>query len=200
MGTRGWRWRRVIYVSHADNYAQRHKRFLDFGDFSFKPSSIEVCARASTRLRPDNIAALRYFLIGFVKKQSRKLFDQTGGHFAVPTAMFRITIKNCVGPQLSSKSSCPARTTSSSCAHEESEEESQPAATAVDTYIGTQMRNGRTALGLSQEVLGEKLGVSFQQIQKYEKGINRVSAARLFEICKTLKIPLARMFESDPAA
>jgi transcriptional regulator with XRE-family HTH domain len=74
------------------------------------------------------------------------------------------------------------------------------AATAVDTYIGTQMRNGRTALGLSQEVLGEKLGVSFQQIQKYEKGINRVSAARLFEICKTLKIPLARMFESDPAA
>jgi ribosome-binding protein aMBF1 (putative translation factor) len=39
------------------------------------------------------------------------------------------------------------------------------AATAVDTYIGTQMRNGRTALGLSQEVLGEKLGVSFQQIQ-----------------------------------
>jgi transcriptional regulator with XRE-family HTH domain len=74
------------------------------------------------------------------------------------------------------------------------------AATAVDTYIGTQMRNDRTALGLSQEVLGAKLGVSFQQIQKYEKGINRVSAARLFEICKTLKIPLARMFESDPAA
>jgi transcriptional regulator with XRE-family HTH domain len=57
------------------------------------------------------------------------------------------------------------------------------AATAVDAYIGTQMRNGRTALGLSQEVLGEKLGVSFQQVQKYEKGINRVSAARLFEIC-----------------
>jgi transcriptional regulator with XRE-family HTH domain len=73
-------------------------------------------------------------------------------------------------------------------------------ATAVDTYIGTQMRNGRAALGLSQEALGEKLGVSFQQVQKYEKGINRVSAARLFEICKALKIPLASMFERDPAA
>jgi transcriptional regulator with XRE-family HTH domain len=74
------------------------------------------------------------------------------------------------------------------------------AATAVDAYIGTQMRNGRTALGLSQEVLGEKLGVSFQQVQKYEKGINRVSAARLFEICKVLKISLASMFERDPTA
>jgi transcriptional regulator with XRE-family HTH domain len=62
------------------------------------------------------------------------------------------------------------------------------------------MRNGRTALGPSQEVLGEKLGVSFQQVQKYEKGINRVSAARLFEICKALRIPLASMFERDPAA
>jgi transcriptional regulator with XRE-family HTH domain len=74
------------------------------------------------------------------------------------------------------------------------------AATAVDAYIGTQMRDGRTALGLSQEALGEKLGVSFQQVQKYEKGINRISAARLFEVCKALKIPLAHMFDRDPTA
>jgi ribosome-binding protein aMBF1 (putative translation factor) len=73
------------------------------------------------------------------------------------------------------------------------------AATAVDAYIGTRMRDGRIALGLSQEALGEKLGVSFQQVQKYEKGVNRVSAARLFEICKALKIPLS-MFERDPTA
>jgi DNA-binding XRE family transcriptional regulator len=74
------------------------------------------------------------------------------------------------------------------------------AATAVDTYIGEQMRNGRIAMGLSQEALGDKLGVSFQQVQKYEKGVNRVSAARLFEICKALKIPLASMFEHDATA
>jgi transcriptional regulator with XRE-family HTH domain len=73
-------------------------------------------------------------------------------------------------------------------------------ATAVDAYIGARMRDGRTTLGLSQEALGEKLGVSFQQVQKYEGGTNRVSAARLFDICKALKVPLASMFELDPAA
>ena len=68
----------------------------------------------------------------------------------------------------------------------------------VDAYIGTQMRDRRTALGLTQEALGKKLGGSFQQVQKYEGGTNRVSAARLFEICKALKAPLASMFERDP--
>jgi len=74
------------------------------------------------------------------------------------------------------------------------------AATPVDAYIGAQMRDRRTTLRLSQAALGEKLGVSFQQVQKYESGTNRVSAARLFEICKALKVPLASMFERDPAA
>jgi transcriptional regulator with XRE-family HTH domain len=48
--------------------------------------------------------------------------------------------------------------------------------------------------------VGEMLGVTFQQIQKYEKGVNRVSAARLFEICKALKISLSSMFERAPKA
>jgi transcriptional regulator with XRE-family HTH domain len=67
--------------------------------------------------------------------------------------------------------------------------------TAVDDYIGAQMRYRRTDLRLSQAALGEKLGVSFQQIQKYESGANRVSAARLFEICEALDVSLASMFE-----
>jgi transcriptional regulator with XRE-family HTH domain len=71
-------------------------------------------------------------------------------------------------------------------------------ATAVDTYIGAQMRDRRIALGLTQEALGRKLGVSFQQVQKYENGVNRVSAARLFDICKALRVPLASMFERNP--
>ena len=74
------------------------------------------------------------------------------------------------------------------------------AATAVDIYIGARVRDRRIALGLSQDVLGEKLGVSFQQVQKYERGVNRISAARLFEICRALKLPLASMFERDPTA
>ena len=73
-------------------------------------------------------------------------------------------------------------------------------ATAVDEYIGTRMRERRLALNMSQEELGNVLGLSFQQIQKYERGYNRVSAGRLFEICKVLKIPLSSMFKGDPSA
>lgn len=66
---------------------------------------------------------------------------------------------------------------------------------AVDAFIGAHMRDRRQALGMSQGSLGNKLGVSFQQIQKYESGDNRVSAARLFEICEALGVTLASMFE-----
>jgi transcriptional regulator with XRE-family HTH domain len=67
----------------------------------------------------------------------------------------------------------------------------------VDAYIGARMRERRRALGITQERLGELLGVTFQQVQKYEAGRNRVSAARLFEICEALKVSLASMFKRD---
>ena len=73
-------------------------------------------------------------------------------------------------------------------------------ASAVDKYIGARMREQRLALSISQEQLGRKLGVSFQQIQKYESGKNRVSAARLYSICKVLNVSLSSMFEHDPKA
>jgi len=73
-------------------------------------------------------------------------------------------------------------------------------ATAVDAYIGARMRERRLELGMSQDALGNGLGVSFQQIQKYESGKNRVSAARLFDICKALNASLSSMFERDPKA
>jgi DNA-binding XRE family transcriptional regulator len=71
-------------------------------------------------------------------------------------------------------------------------------ASAVDIYIGARMREQRLALNISQAQLGRELGVSFQQIQKYESGKNRVSAARLFVICKALNVSLSSMFEHDP--
>jgi transcriptional regulator with XRE-family HTH domain len=71
-------------------------------------------------------------------------------------------------------------------------------ATPVDAYIGARMRERRLALNMSQHELGRALGVSFQQIQKYERGRNRVSAARLFDICKVFNVPLSSMFERDP--
>jgi DNA-binding XRE family transcriptional regulator len=73
-------------------------------------------------------------------------------------------------------------------------------ASAVDKYIGVRMREQRLALEMSQVQLGKELGVSFQQIQKYESGRNRVSAGRLFEICKALNVSLSSMFERDPQA
>jgi transcriptional regulator with XRE-family HTH domain len=71
-------------------------------------------------------------------------------------------------------------------------------ASAIDRYIGARMREQRLELKMSQERLGQELGVSFQQIQKYESGKNRVSAARLFVICKALNVSLSSMFERDP--
>jgi transcriptional regulator with XRE-family HTH domain len=73
-------------------------------------------------------------------------------------------------------------------------------ATAIDAYIGARMREQRLALSMSQEKLGKQLGISFQQIQKYESDENRISAARLFDICKALNVSLSSMFERDPKA
>ncbi|MGA2871846.1 MAG: helix-turn-helix transcriptional regulator [Verrucomicrobiota bacterium] len=60
------------------------------------------------------------------------------------------------------------------------------AANLVDVHFGNKIRQQRLASSMSQERFGRELGVSFQQIQKYEKGSNRVSAARLYEICQVL--------------
>ena len=67
----------------------------------------------------------------------------------------------------------------------------------LDQYIGARIREGRLSLNLSQEQLARALGVSFQQIQNYEKGANGVSAVRLFDICKILNVSLASMFPAD---
>jgi DNA-binding XRE family transcriptional regulator len=64
-------------------------------------------------------------------------------------------------------------------------------------YIGARMRESRRALGITEESLGELLGVTFQQIQKYESGRNRVNAARFLEICEALDVSLASMFERN---
>ncbi len=65
----------------------------------------------------------------------------------------------------------------------------------IDLLVGLRLRTRRRARGLSQEALAERLGVSFQQVQKYERGANRVSASRLVRIAVTLDTPLAAFFE-----
>ena len=65
----------------------------------------------------------------------------------------------------------------------------------VDAWVGARVLLRRRELGLSQTELGEKLGVSFQQVQKYEKGRNRVSAGMLYEISKARNVPVGYFFE-----
>ena len=68
----------------------------------------------------------------------------------------------------------------------------------VDEHVGERIRVRRSLLGLSQQKLGEVLGLSFQQVQKYEKGANRVSASRLFAFAKILNVPPSYFFENMP--
>ncbi len=65
----------------------------------------------------------------------------------------------------------------------------------VDVHVGRRLRLRRTLLGMSQEQLANSVGVTFQQIQKYERGSNRVSASRLYDISKVLGVPVAFFFE-----
>lgn len=65
----------------------------------------------------------------------------------------------------------------------------------VDSYVGIRMRIRRVVKGISQEQLAEMLDISFQQLQKYEKGINRISAGRLYEIAQILEVPVGYFYE-----
>lgn len=68
-------------------------------------------------------------------------------------------------------------------------------ATSVDRHVGARLRVQRLDLAMSQSELGEKLGVSFQQVQKYEQGSNRVGASRLFQLGAVLGVPVSYFFE-----
>jgi transcriptional regulator with XRE-family HTH domain len=69
------------------------------------------------------------------------------------------------------------------------------AANAIDRKLGQRVRSRRLEIGMSQERLAELLGVTFQQVQKYEKGVNRIAASRLHDISSALDMPVARFFE-----
>ena len=68
-------------------------------------------------------------------------------------------------------------------------------ATHIDEHVGNRMRTRRILVGMSQEKLGEKLGLTFQQIQKYERATNRISASRLYEIARILGVQVSFFFE-----
>ena len=65
----------------------------------------------------------------------------------------------------------------------------------VDVYVGTRLKIRRLELGYSQNKIGEMTGITFQQVQKYEKGLNRIGSSRLYEFAKILKVPVSYFFE-----
>jgi transcriptional regulator with XRE-family HTH domain len=72
---------------------------------------------------------------------------------------------------------------------------SKRAPNSIDKHVGSRVRMRRLMLGMSQEQLGEALGLTFQQVQKYEKGTNRVGASRIQEISEILQVPVSFLFE-----
>src|SRR5271154_3361246 len=65
----------------------------------------------------------------------------------------------------------------------------------IDVHVGLQVRLRRKELKISQEKLADALGLTFQQVQKYERGANRISASKLYEIARTLQVPIGWFFE-----
>jgi transcriptional regulator with XRE-family HTH domain len=70
----------------------------------------------------------------------------------------------------------------------------------IDVHVGSRVRLRRTLLGMSQEKLGEALGLTFQQVQKYERGVNRIGASRLFDLARVLDVPVSFFFDDMPDA
>jgi transcriptional regulator with XRE-family HTH domain len=70
----------------------------------------------------------------------------------------------------------------------------------IDRHVGSRVRMRRMLIGLSQEKLGEALGLTFQQVQKYEKGTNRIGASRLHRIASVLGVPIEFFYEGAPHA
>lgn len=68
----------------------------------------------------------------------------------------------------------------------------------IDIHVGSRVRDRRLALGMSQEKLGTALGITFQQVQKYEKGTNRIGASRLQHVSRILEVPIEYFFEGTP--
>lgn len=69
----------------------------------------------------------------------------------------------------------------------------------VDIHVGKRLRLRRTLLGYSQEHIGNAIGITFQQIQKYERGVNRIGASRLYQLASILTVPVSYFFEEYEA-
>ena len=84
-------------------------------------------------------------------------------------------------------------------AEPEGEEHNARRANPIDVHVGSRVRLRRMILGMSQEKLGEKLRLTFQQVQKYEKGVNRIGASRLYDLSRVLGVSVQFFYDEAPA-
>jgi transcriptional regulator with XRE-family HTH domain len=82
----------------------------------------------------------------------------------------------------------------------DAEERSSRRPNPIDAHVGSRVRLRRMLLGMSQEKLGEHLGLTFQQVQKYEKGVNRIGASRLFDLAHVLGVPVQFFYDDVPTS
>lgn len=82
----------------------------------------------------------------------------------------------------------------------DSDEKGSRRANPIDIHVGSRVRFRRMLLGMSQEKLGERLGLTFQQVQKYEKGINRIGASRLYDLAQVLGVSVQFFYDEAPIA
>ena len=75
-----------------------------------------------------------------------------------------------------------------------------PGISPIDVHVGARLRQRRTLLGMTQTNLGDTIGVSFQQMQKYERGVNRISASRLFALSRVFDVSVQYFFDDMPTA
>ncbi len=68
----------------------------------------------------------------------------------------------------------------------------------VDVHVGTRVRLRRTLLGMTQTGLGDAIGLTFQQVQKYERGVNRIGSSRLYDLARVLEVPINFFFDEMP--
>jgi transcriptional regulator with XRE-family HTH domain len=91
----------------------------------------------------------------------------------------------------------PAQSVTARVPHDDADAETRPSprANAADHHVGARIRERRIMLGLSQQQLAQMIGVTYQQAHKYERGLNRISAGRLYEIAQVLGVPVSWFFD-----
>jgi len=100
-------------------------------------------------------------------------------------------------PQTSARKASAPKSEPKQSHNDELDHEPRPSAraNAADRYVGNRIRERRVMLGLSQQQLAQMIGVTYQQAHKYERGLNRISAGRLYEIAQVLSVPVSWFFE-----